>query len=636
MEDSIETAPTTPARPSFRDRRLWGHLALTAMMLAALAFSALSICQYRFGVNDQAQYLVQVIAADEPGTFGDDLYLRAFGSLGSAFWNVLGAVTNEADRPGVFLALSLVIAATNALLVMLIARSLLPVVGEHRATITLALAAPAIMLCVPKELNWFGLVAIGDVELTATFAVMPLVFASMLMFVRGRLWWSLVAALVAAPIQGQSAAYLLSAWWLASVMTTWPNPRWRAVLAVIGVLGAAGLAKVWTSSQLPEESTAEFFRIGRSLYPELINPLNASLRAWIGVVGLIGVGALAAWRARSASLGPPHACIPLAEPASSSLSHAWHRFTLWWMCSFAFPLAGIVLHAAGLEDPLLWKFMTGRALMLPQLAAIIAISVWCVLAMAAGTRRRWLAGFGALLTLSFVPIEHAPVALSFVLAIGFTACIVFTPMRPARSGRPPMQLAWIHAALGSTFALLMILTMGTVRFVGRPFPWLGSGEQTAWLKTQHWARMHTPEGTRFITPPYLSGWRVGSHRSTLGELKDGALLLYSGSPVLIWAEHMRSLGFAPDHSTYRWLESSGPVAPSPPTDARLLASTNKAWLPQARQHYAEALSTSTPRTQAFANTDLIVIERASDPGEGAMLGPIVWSNERFVVRGVLR
>ncbi len=606
-------------------------LIVTACVLAALALTSLSICQYRFGVNDQAQYLVQVIAADEPGVFSDDLYLDAFGSLGSVFWNMLGAVTTQANRPIVFLALTLGIAATNAAVLMLIARSLLPVSATRNRWFTLALAAPAILLCVPKELNWFGLVTIADVELTATLAVMPMVFASMLFVVRGRLWWALVFAIAAAPVQGQTAAYLLSAWWIAAVWTKRSDRRWLAALAGIGLLGALGLFKVWFSARIPPADSQHYFEIGRALYPELINPLNAPLQAWIGVVGLMGVGAFAAFRVRQ--FDQTGVIGTTSEHGSPSGSHrqAWRRFSVWWAASFVFPLAGVILHAVGIEDPLLWKFMTGRAFMLPQLAAVIAIALWSVRAMSLGTHLHWFAGAITLVTLSLTPIEQTPVMLAFALAGVSAACVVFTPLRQQARRAVGLPIKWNRAAAGSSIALAAVLGLGIVRFIERPYPWLTSGEETAWLEVQHWARSQSDPGSRFITPPYLSGWRVGSHRSSFGELKDGALLFYSGEPVFVWDERMRALGFGVDAGSCRWIESAGPSAPS--------SGNATPWLAEARERYARALRTLALNPEAalageFAVADFVIAEAHADPGEVGLIGPVAWSNERFVVRKV--
>lgn len=601
---------------------------MTTAILAALAFAALSICQYRYGVNDQAQYLVQVIAADEPGVFDDDLYLEAFGSLGSVFWNVLGAVTTQANRPIVFLSLTLAIAALNAALLMLIARALLPVNAARNRSFTLALTAPAVLLCVPKELNWFGLVSIADVELTATLAVMPMVFASMLLVVRDRLWWALVVALAAAPVQGQTAAYLLSAWWVAALWIKRSDRRWLAALAGIGLVGAAGLSIVWFSSRLGSTDAQRYFETGRSLYPELVNPLNAPLRAWLGVVGLMGVGVIAAVRLRSLD---QNRGIERNTP-SDSHRQAWHRLHVWWAASFAFPIAGLILHAGGIEDPTLWKFMTGRAFMLPQLAGFVAIALWSVRTMALGTRRHWCAGAAALVTLSLTPIEHTPVMLAFALAGVSAACVVFTPLWTQAQHAVGIPLEWNRAATGTSIALAAVLGLGLARFIERPYPWLASGEETAWLEVQRWAQSQSEPDARFITPPYLSGWRVGSHRSTFGELKDGALLFYAGEPVLVWEVRMDTLGFGVDAGLCRWVESSGPSARS--------SGDATPWLAEARERYARSLRTLAlnPKTAwagEHVDADFVIAEANADPGEAGSLGPIVWSNERFIVRRVL-
>jgi hypothetical protein len=75
----------------------------------------------------------------------------------------------------------------------------------------------------------------------------------------------------------------------------------------------------------------------------------------------------------------------------------------------------------------------------------------------------------------------------------------------------------------------------------------------AWRETQLWVATHTPPTARFATDPDEKGFRVFSERSPIGEVKDGAAVMFSRTYALEWDRRMQALAVAgvldPDDDT---------------------------------------------------------------------------------------
>jgi hypothetical protein len=581
-----------------------GGVGTTLLLAAAAGLASLAICQYRFGTFDHGQYLVQVISLQEPAALGDDPYAAVFASLRSVFWVAFAAVTPEASWAVASLVLCFAIASVNAVLLLAIGRRLLA--GGRsgpgaRSVPLLAAAAPMLVLVVPKELNWFGLVSLGDVELSATLAVMPLLLVVMLLWLAGRPLAALVAAAVAVPVHGQTAAYLLAAWWVAFA---WSGRRCAISAAIalgVGVVGLLAVLVERAAGAVPPEELDALRQVGADVYPELINPLLAPPLAWGAVAAILALGVAAA--------KPWH---------PGGRTEVERRLLVWSAATLVFPAVGLGLLAAGAEEPLLWRLMVGRALMLSQIAALVLFASWSARAMGAGGGRGVLAA-ACLLLVAWWPFPDLhPVAAAGGLG---AVIVIVAAVRPDAAGRDAAQPAWgRRIGLGASVAGLALVVLAAARVRDRPFPWLESGADDAWREAQAWAREHTPPGTYFLTPPYIAGWRVGSHRPTFGELKDGALLFYTGRPAVEWSARMGRLGV---HAAAPWLELEGAYGAfgAPPTEAEMTPS---------RDAYAAALSGSLPAVLATRPVEYVVTEAGRD----VAVGERVWSNEGFVIRRV--
>jgi hypothetical protein len=259
----------------------------------------------------------------------------------------------------------------------------------------------------------------------------------------------------------------------------------------------------------------------------------------------------------------------------------------------------MVLLAIGVREPFLWKLMVGRALMLGQIASLVLVGLWAVRALASGGVRG-LAGVAVLVVVVIWPFASWPAIVSLTVLLPAAAMIALCRCDKDRAS----SWGWSGAALAGAG----VLALGLFSFIDRPYPWLRSGQDPAWLEAQRWARQHSAPGTVFVTPPYLSGWRFQSHRPTYGQLKDGGLLFYAGLPVLDWEDRMGRLGMV---APLTWFEEDSVEE----TDAaRILA-----------ERYARALSDHADLDGSF-----VVLERDHD----ATVGPEVWSNEQFVIRSL--
>ncbi|MCX7918519.1 MAG: hypothetical protein N3A72_02695 [bacterium] len=65
---------------------------------------------------------------------------------------------------------------------------------------------------------------------------------------------------------------------------------------------------------------------------------------------------------------------------------------------------------------------------------------------------------------------------------------------------------------------------------------------TAWEDVQRWAKEHSDKHSLWITPIYLSGFRVDSQRSTLVEWKDGALSVFNAGYAQEWYQRLQAFG----------------------------------------------------------------------------------------------
>ncbi|HUV46711.1 MAG TPA: DUF6798 domain-containing protein, partial [Candidatus Bathyarchaeia archaeon] len=71
---------------------------------------------------------------------------------------------------------------------------------------------------------------------------------------------------------------------------------------------------------------------------------------------------------------------------------------------------------------------------------------------------------------------------------------------------------------------------------------LNNSLEKDWQELQLWVRGNTSSDALFITPPQLTGFRVSSQRSIIGEYKDGANFIYHPDLLSEWWKRMEDLG----------------------------------------------------------------------------------------------
>jgi len=66
--------------------------------------------------------------------------------------------------------------------------------------------------------------------------------------------------------------------------------------------------------------------------------------------------------------------------------------------------------------------------------------------------------------------------------------------------------------------------------------------KSSWREAQFWAKNNTQKSDTFITPPYMTGFRIFSERPIVGENKDGTQQYFDSEYGTLWWERMNDLG----------------------------------------------------------------------------------------------
>ncbi|MDO8487479.1 MAG: hypothetical protein Q7S45_04245 [Candidatus Curtissbacteria bacterium] len=74
-------------------------------------------------------------------------------------------------------------------------------------------------------------------------------------------------------------------------------------------------------------------------------------------------------------------------------------------------------------------------------------------------------------------------------------------------------------------------------------------KQDDWINVQKWASQNTAKSAKFLVPPDQTGFRIFSSRPIVGDIKDGAVVIYSPQYAIYWSNLMA------DTANYQNLES---------------------------------------------------------------------------------
>jgi hypothetical protein len=70
----------------------------------------------------------------------------------------------------------------------------------------------------------------------------------------------------------------------------------------------------------------------------------------------------------------------------------------------------------------------------------------------------------------------------------------------------------------------------------------GMTKPSAWQEVQLWAKVNSSKDSIWLTPPYYSGFRLRSQRSTVVEWKDGAMSLFNPNYANNWYQRLQDFG----------------------------------------------------------------------------------------------
>lgn len=78
----------------------------------------------------------------------------------------------------------------------------------------------------------------------------------------------------------------------------------------------------------------------------------------------------------------------------------------------------------------------------------------------------------------------------------------------------------------------------------------GTSTPTPWQEVQLWAKRHSAPDSIWLTPPYLSGFRLKSQRSPIIEWKDGALGIFNPGYAESWYQRLQDFGITTKMNTH--------------------------------------------------------------------------------------
>lgn len=131
-----------------------------------------------------------------------------------------------------------------------------------------------------------------------------------------------------------------------------------------------------------------------------------------------------------------------------------------------------------------------------------------------------------------------------------------------RSIAPLAYLGLVMSPVLLTPRNLLVKITGAAIFISLSLnlfsPWIDSSiqfpkETDDWIKVQEWARQNTNPKDKFLVPPGETGFRIFSHRPIVGDIKDGAVVMYDRNYALYWYNVWHDLEKFPDFSENEFL-----------------------------------------------------------------------------------
>ena len=498
-----------PGSASGRVSRLGFH---TAVLLCTLASPFLH--GYAFGLENQNIQLPHVFALGDPSLYPGDALIAAMGSYFSFFWRAIAWMCERVPAEPLFLALHLVVAWAKFAAVGALARRLFP----HRPRVVyLAL-----------WLVFWGRSGIGWEPLHWQYlAHTPFATAiglwTLYAALGGRWRSALLLAGLTFDVHAMQSAYLLLMIAAAAAATLARGERenrsgvWRAFLQGLPLYFlAAAPGLYWMFGTEALDSPPDLVALIRIFFPFHFFVSSFGPGQWLTAVLLIGIFAAALRWA------------PKRAPVRSALWMVAALFGFWIVGGAIMELAPnafvLKLHVFRSSSYVCFLLFTLLAGLLDRL--------W-----RAGERRGWPPTLAWALALFVVPlgrIEEAPirdprflVPWAAVLLLGGASLWL---SRRARLGA------------GLLAFLLALWPMAWFTLEERRAAQRLHSDREPWREAQRWARANTARDDRFLTPSYLSGFRIGSQRPVVGETQDGSALLWSATYADYWRPWYERMG----------------------------------------------------------------------------------------------
>ena len=490
----------------------WVTRSHVAASLAA-AFANVLFHGYAFGLQNQHIQLPYLWELQHPELYPGDPLVEAMGSYFSYFWLAMAWLTERLPAEPTFFALHLCAVFLRYLGIAALARGVWPALP--RATwIAMWLAFFGHSGIGYEPLNWNYL---AHTTLGTALGLWALAAA-----VRGRV---LLAALLGGllfNLHAMQSAYV--ALMLAGALGLGRGlalGRLAAGLALFVLAALPGLA--WLASSGGLAAPADFPELVRTFFPFHFYPSSFAWPQWVSLgvyVGATWAGVHVAERARAqtGAEAPGRAArMAVALLGFWLVGGAWSEL---WPAPFVLKLH--VFRSSA------YMFFALSALWSGPLSRGLDWAVARAQSPALGAAAFALAAVPT--SLHLVPSASAG-ALALVALAAALAWLLAVLLSSARARRACAGLALVGG----------LASAGYVGFARGREAHLLAGSLEPWHAVQRWAAEHSEPSDVFLTPPYISGFRVFSRRPIVGEVQDSSAILWSSQYADYWRTWLERL-----------------------------------------------------------------------------------------------
>ncbi len=478
---------------------------------------------HRVGLHNHAIQLPYLFWLNDPTLYPGDRLMESMRDYFSYFWLGMAWLTRWLPLEPAFLAIHL-----------------LTLAGRYGALWCMARVVAPGRTVAPWIVCWLHLFAetpIGREQLhwfyVAHTSVASMLGLWVLYFTFRRWWWAAFAlAGLIFNLHAMQAAYLammLAAAWLWTERANLGSAKTLlrgAAMGVVFLLAASpGLAWMLRSGAASSGATG-LGELLRSFFPGHFFPSAFTMGNWIALAGYVAMLAIA-WRG-------------LARSKETGIGAAQGLALLaFWL------LAGIAIEYW--EPDFLLKLHVYRSSSYFVVIALVLFGGWLagVMENLAASRSSFLLPLLAVVVAA-PPLMTKPLLATILPVVGVLLAGAAVRWISSRLVRRGGFWAEVPAALVLTAGLVYLgVAQHRERMAwNRQFAWR-MGE---YQKAAEWARDNTPPDARFLTPPDLAGFRIGSRRAVVWEWFDGAAMLWDAAYCDYWRAHYLQAGAKVRHT----------------------------------------------------------------------------------------